>query len=327
METFRTIIQPDKPKHNISFHTKSLFMGSCFTNHIGGHLQELKLPVQINPFGVQYNPFSVLNSLKIIHLKQYFSENDIHFFNERWVSFYHHSDFSFKDKETCLSSINKTIHQSHDFFKQIDFLFITFGTAWAYRYNKTGNIVTNCHKIPAEEFTHILIEPEAIVDAYLKLIKNLQKQAPNLHIIFTISPIRHLKDGAVNNQLSKSILFLAVHRLINALPNCSYFPAYEIVMDDLRDYRFYTSDMIHLNDLAISYINNRFFDAFIEPETQEIVKEIKKIKTAMEHKPRFPESKEFKRFIEQNIQKINSLHQKYPFLDLEKEKTHFLQYM
>ncbi len=323
MSLFRINIDITKSNSNITYKTKTVFMGSCFTENIGDRLFELKFPVEINPFGIQYNPTSVKNSLNLLIDKKIFIQNDIHFYNERWFSFYHHSKFSNSDKEKCLYNINTKIKQASEFLENADTLFITFGTAWVYQLKENREIVSNCHKLPANQFNRFLLDVDDIYNDYLILIKRLSDLNPKLRIIFTISPIRHLTDGAVGNQISKSTLILAVNKLKEHFNNVEYFPSYEIMMDDLRDYRFYTDDMFHINETAINYIWQKFSETYFDDDTKNIINRIEKIIKNKYHKPFNPTSQQYKDFLKNNSDKINNLLQQYPYLDLEDENFFF----
>lgn len=323
MSIFRTNIEIPKSNSNITYNSKTVFLGSCFTENIGNKLFELKFPVEINPFGIQYNPKSVKNSLNFLIDKKIFSQDDIHFANEQWFSFYHHSKFSNSDKEKCLFKINENIKQASEFLEKTNILFITFGTAWVYQLKGSEKIVSNCHKLPANRFNKFLLDVDDIYNDYLILIKRLSELNNNLKIIFTISPIRHLKDGAVGNQISKSTLILAVNKLKKHFSNVEYFPSYEIMMDDLRDYRFYADDMFHINETAINYIWQKFSDTYFDENTKNLISKIEKIIKNKNHKPFNPNSKLYKDFLKNNSEQINKLLKQYPYLNLEDEKEFF----
>ncbi|MBE9467838.1 MAG: GSCFA domain-containing protein [Bacteroidetes bacterium] len=320
---FRTNIEIPKSNSKIAYNSKTIFVGSCFTENIGNKLYELKFPVEINPFGIQYNPKSVKNSLSFLIDKKVFTQDDIHFTNEQWFSFYHHSKFSNSDKEKCLFKINEKIRQAAEFLENADTLFITFGTAWVYQLNETKEIVSNCHKLPANQFNRFLLDVDDIYKDYLILIKRLLELNNKLKIIFTVSPIRHLKDGAVGNQISKSTLILAVNKLKKHFSNVEYFPSYEIMMDDLRDYRFYADDMFHINETAINYIWQKFSETYFDDNTQDLIKKIKKIVKNKNHKPFNPKSQMYKDFLKNNLEQINKLLHQYPYINLEDERNFF----
>ena len=199
---------------------------------------QLKFPAVVNPFGVLYNPVSVRNAIEILIDQKKFKDSDLNFFNEQWFSFYHDTEFSHPDKNISLEKINKSISIAADNLRKAGYLIVSFGTAWVYKYLKNGNVVSNCHKIPAKEFERYKLDVEDIFVEWANLMNRLNELNPDLKIIFTVSPVRHWKDGAIQNQLSKSTLILAIHQLKQQFENVDYFPSYEIMMDDLRDYRF-----------------------------------------------------------------------------------------
>lgn len=309
MKPFRTTIQAEASVSKITYHTPLLFLGSCFTENIGNKMMDLKFPALINPFGVLYNPVSVRNSLEILLDKKTFKEKDLDYFNKQWFSFYHDTEFSNIDKQFCLDNINNSVCKATDQLKNAKFLVITFGTAWVYRYTKTGNIVSNCHKIPAREFERFKLGVEDIYVEWAKLINRITELNPDIKIIFTVSPVRHWKDGAVQNQLSKSTLILAVHQLLKIFENVEYFPAYEIMMDDLRDYRFYNDDMIHPSPTAIQYIWEKFTNSSITDKAQKLMKQIEKINQAIGHKPFQVTSESHQKFIKSTLKKIEEIEQ------------------
>mgnify|MGYP000972436810 CR=1 FL=1 len=302
-----------------------MFIGSCFSDNIGQKLANLKFPVDINPFGVLYNPLSIANSLKFLINKQEFFESDLFQDHELWNSFNHHSSFSDVDQEMALNKINNRITFSHQTLKNADFLTITFGTAWAYKLKNSNQIVANCHKIPASHFTRTRLNTHEIVDVYQHLLEKLWAFNPKLKILFTVSPIRHWKDGAIENQVSKATLILAIDELRHTFANqlCAYFPAYELVMDELRDYRFYAADMLHLSDVAIDYIFERFQSILISKESIQTSKRIDKIRKSMNHKPFNTNTPEYTRFVETNIQEIKRLSESLPTISFNDELEFF----
>lgn len=289
-------------------------MGSCFTENIGNKMVDLKLPALVNPFGVLYNPVSVRQSLEIILDKRNFEAKDLGFFNDQWFSFYHDTEFSNPDKQECLNTINKRLDYAREHLKSAEYLIITFGTAWVYEYIESGKVVSNCHKIPAKEFNRFKLGVEDIFVQWAKLLNRMEDYNPDLKIIFTVSPVRHWKDGAVQNQLSKSTLILAIQQLLKIFDNIEYFPAYEIMMDDLRDYRFYADDMLHPSKVAIDYIWEQFSETYFNKETAQIIKEVNKIILAENHRPLNPNTKNHKKFLEDCAYQKELLLKKYPFL-------------
>jgi len=314
MKPYRTIIEPKSSDYKIGYETPVLFLGSCFTENIGNKMLELKFPTLVNPFGVQYNPSSVRTSLEILLDKRDFNEDDLHFYNNQWLSFYHDTEFSNSDKEACLNNINNSVNAARKRLQNASYLIITFGTAWAYQYRETGNIVSNCHKIPAKEFDRVRLSVEDIFVQWAKLLNRIEDLNPDLKVIFTVSPVRHWKDGAVQNQLSKSTLILAINQIIKIFDNVEYFPAYEIMMDDLRDYRFYADDMLHPSKVAVDYIWDYFTKTYFEAQTTSLIKEVKKLVVAENHRPFNKDSDDYKIFLE-NIQNTKkALVSKHPFL-------------
>jgi len=322
---FFTEIQLPEFLWKIDYSKSMMFLGSCFSENIGQKLIDLKFNVDMNPFGILYNPESIANSLKILLGKRLFTKNDLFQDQGVWNSFYHHSRFSDVDQEEVLEKINTRILSSHEFLKKADFLIITFGTAWVYELKKTGQVVSNCHKVPASEFKRFRLGVFEITEVYRELLEQIWKINPGLKIIFTVSPIRHWKDGAVENQLSKATLLLAIDQLIKGYGNqaCAYFPSYEIMMDELRDYRFYADDMLHISPVAIDYIFERFSKVLITSESMAVSKKVMKIRKAFEHRPVNPATLEFKEFIQQNLLLINQLSSQFPNLDFALERTYF----
>jgi len=326
MSFFTEIQIPEFPL-KMDYSKSMMLMGSCFTENIGQKLFDLKFRIDMNPFGILYNPESIANSLKIVLEKRIFTENDL--FNDQglWNSFYHHSRFSDADSRAALEKINNRISSSSEFLKTADFLVITFGTAWVYELKKNGQVVSNCHKIPAADFKRFRLGVSEITETWRELLEQLWQFNPNLKLIFTVSPIRHWKDGAVENQLSKATLLLAIDQLIRGFGDhhCHYFPAYEIMMDELRDYRFYAEDMLHVSPVAIDFIFDRFSKVAITNDSLAVSKEVLKIVKAMSHRPFNPNSIEYENFLRSNLSEIFRLESRFSFLDMSKEKEYFNQ--
>ena len=327
METskFQTLISIPEHPEKTGYHKKNLFVGSCFTENIGNKLVGLKYPGLINPFGILYNPASIANGLETLLQNKKTEEKDLVHFNGLWHSFHHHSKFSGIEKEKVVSTINETILSSAAFLKDCDFLFITFGTAWVYELKSSGKIVSNCHKIPEKKFRRYRLNVQEIVQIFNPVIHRLYEINPNINLVFTVSPIRHWKDGAVENQRSKSTLFLAIDELIqnNKTKKLSYFPAYEIVMDELRDYRFYASDMIHISEVALEHIWEKFSATFIDKNSKQLEKEMLKIMKASQHRPFNKYTIEHYNFIEKMKNACENFLQKYPNINLMLEKDFF----
>ncbi|MGE5393265.1 MAG: GSCFA domain-containing protein [Candidatus Saccharibacteria bacterium] len=309
-------------------YTKSmLFFGSCFSENIGQKLLDMKFNIDLNPFGILYNPVSIANSLKLLLEKRVFTKYDLFQDQGQWNSFYHHSRFSDSNREVALGKINSRINVSHELLAKADFLLITFGTSWVYEYNRTGQIVSNCHKVPASQFKRYRLDVSDITASYSELIKELLRFNPKLKIVFTVSPIRHWKDGAVENQVSKSVLLLAIDQLIKNEANacCKYFPSYELMMDELRDYRFYSEDMLHISPVAIDYIFERFSRVMITPESLITAKQVVKIRKNLSHRPVNGTSPEYEKFLLYNMEEINKLTINFPYLNFINEKKQLEQ--
>lgn len=321
---FQTLVEVPKYRWQTGYSQKIVFMGSCFTENIGTRMETLKYDVDINPFGILYNPFSVSNGLRILLQQNEFKSEDLIFADGLWHSFSHHGRFSSADENETLEQINSRIKSSADFLKNAGFLFITFGTAWIYKFKKTGQPVSNCHKIPAKEFERVRMNVDEIVDEYRDLLTEIGKVNSSLKVVFTVSPIRHWKDGAVENQRSKAVLLLVIDKLINEFGDdfCAYFPAYEIVMDELRDYRFYADDMIHISDVAVEHIWEKFQSVLIDKESQQIAAQVQKIVKAVNHKPIHKNTPEYDQFLLQMKNQITELETKYKHLNFAAEKVY-----
>ncbi len=303
-------------------------MGSCFTENIGQKLEDLKYPVDINPFGILYNPVSVANGIRMLLQPESLQKDDLIEHRGVWHSFAHHGRVSSVNADETLQQINQRLQLSSAFLKEAKFLFITFGTAWVYRYLKTGKIVSNCHKIPAAEFERERLSVSEIIAQYESLLNDVWQMNPHLKVIFTVSPIRHWKDGAIENQRSKSTLLLAIDALVKHFAGkCAYFPSYEIVMDELRDYRFYAADMLHLNEVALEYIWERFQEKLVDDGSRKISLAVKKIRTAALHRPLNQNTIEFRKFVENSLQQIQDLENKHPYLKLKLEKEYFIRHL
>lgn len=280
-------------------------MGSCFTENLGSYMQNHCFDTIINPFGILYNPISVASSLSQIQQNYKYTLRDLEHENGVYFSYQHHGRFSDPNPDVLLTNINDSINHAHESLPNTDWLFITLGSAYVFEKIDTEEIVANCHKMPGTLFQRRLLSLSEIIFSLSDSIASLLEQNPDLNIVFTISPIRHWRDGAVNNQRSKSLLNVAVHQLVEKFENVSYFPAYEILMDDLRDYRFYDSDMLHPSPVAIDYIRQKFIDAFIDDQNTAILNDIHKLHKARSHKLDFPLSQASMNFIQQQINLIH----------------------
>jgi len=283
------------------------------------------MPVMINPAGTVYNPVSVCNTLDAITGGRKYDKSDLFNNNGTWISFDHYSDFSSGDPEEILGKINRRSGEALGFISGARFLFITFGTARVFRWTRSGKIVSNCHKIPASEFTNELLTVDEIADLWANQLDKLKTLFPSLKVIFTISPVRHWKDGAHGNQVSKSVLFLAVEKLLGHPSRPEYFPAYELVMDDLRDYRFYEDDMLHISGLAVDYIWNAFSNCYFDNSTINLWREVNKISRAVSHRIQTESPEHIREFAENIISRIDALTSRNPALNLLNEREYFLR--
>ena len=311
---FRTEVEIPHSKFEINHYHKIITLGSCFAENIGKKMSDIYFNVDINPFGVLYNPVSVKNSLVRLMQNKFFHEKELFAYRELWQSYAHSSLFSDTSREKCLDKINNRFSKASEFMQKADYILITLGTAWIFEEQKTGSVVSNCHKLPSGNFNRRRLTIEEIVTHYSNLIIELNNNLPNIKLIFSVSPIRHWKDGAHENTLSKSTLLLAIDVLRKQFNNIEYFPAYEIMMDELRDYRFYASDMLHPSEVAVEYIWKRFSDTYFDKSTINMNAEFEKLRTDLSHRPMFPDSNEYQSFkIHVEKQKEN-LKTRYPFL-------------
>jgi hypothetical protein len=319
MINFRTVFDIPAFDFPINYDSKVMLIGSCFSDNIGQKLKKLKFEVLSNPYGVVFNPYSIQEVFNHILGHRKLDDQDLVQNSGLWHSYLHHSSFSEPDKNVLLEKIENVRQESIGFLKEADFLFITFGTAWVYELNASKRIVSNCHKVPAKEFKRFRLASCDITDEFGMLLQKLEELNPNLKVIFTLSPIRHLKDGAVENTLSKSILSVSIHELVSTYTQCNYFPSYELVMDDLRDYRFYAEDMTHLSAQAVDYIFERFGNTFFGRETKQQIAEIEKLKKAVAHRPFNPETEVHQKFLGKTLRSIQQLQILFPSQKWEDE--------
>ncbi len=305
------------PKINIperiSIRKPLLVIGSCFAENIGVILQEQLFDVQINPFGIVYNPLSIVEQLNHIIQNKQFTANELFENNDLFFSWQHHGSFAGTDKTEVLININSEIDKAHQQLIHAEWLIITLGSAFYYAL-PDGQIVSNCHKMPANYFVKKMTHLPQIIDGFQESISHLQKINPSIKILFNVSPVRYVRDGLTENTISKSILHLAIHEIIKKNQNCFYFPSYEIVIDELRDYRFYKADMIHPNEMAIAYIYEKFAATLFDEETKIITKEVQQFNAFSNHKI-LSKSDEAKAALQlKKDQMRHILFEKYPFL-------------
>jgi GSCFA family len=333
---FQLPIQINALQEPLTYKDNILLVGSCFTEHIGNKLQEVKFNVLQNPNGILFDPQSVAASLvSYIQNKQY-TEEDLFYFNECWQSWQHHSMFSHISKEECLEQINASQSNAHAFLKKANAIIITLGSSFSYRLTDLsanpspkgegrldGEAVANCHRAPSQWFRKHMMgidETNAVLD---NCIHQLLHFNPRLKIIFTVSPVRHIRDGVTENNRSKARLIEVVHNLVNKFDRPYYFPAYELVIDVLRDYRFYDIDMVHPNYPATEFVMEKFIQYCIDGPSRQLMEEVKKIVIARKHKAFQPATNAHKQFLSAHLEKVKDLMKRYPFLNLEEELRYF----
>lgn len=310
-------IQPFTQKINYS--QKSLFLGSCFAENIGELMQEHKFKTTINPHGILYNPSSIAVALRSYLKNDWLTEKELFYANECWNSWEHQSRFSNPDKQKCLAEINKSISEAHVALKNADWLHITFGSAFIYK--RDSQVVGNCHKQPQKEFVKTMLSTNEIVEEYKLLIKELIAFNPKLKIVFTISPVRYVRDGVVENNLSKARLIDAVHQMESK--TVFYFPSYELIIDDLRDYRFYKEDLVHPNEQAIAYVFEKFSNSNFDSSALQLLSSVKEIIAAKNHKPFHLETDSNKKFKSAFLERCKKMQLENSELDLKEELKYF----
>ncbi len=317
----------------ISYHDKIILVGSCFTEHIGNALGDLKFSILQNPNGILFGPDAVCKSLLSYVNNKKYSTKDLFQLNEIWNSWQHHSRFSSISSAEAVSIINESQQQAHDFLKQADWLVITLGSSFTYKLThladtasqSISDAVANCHRAPANWFTKEMLEIDDIKSMLEDCLKKLKEFNPKLKFIFTVSPVRHIRDGVVENNRSKARLIEAVHYTDTKFESAWYFPAYELVIDVLRDYRFYDIDLVHPNYPATEFVLEKFAESCIDDETQQLMQEVKKIVIARKHKPFQPETKAHQQFLISHFEKVKVLQEKCPFLNFKEELAYFSQ--
>lgn len=323
-DRFRTEVKIPELGLQMNYTHALFFIGSCFADSIGTRFEKLKFNTLVNPFGVMYNPISVSLALDRIIRKRHINRNDLFFHNQLWHCSELHGSFSQPSPELVLKQANSAIDRAHQFLKETDFLLITWGTAWVYEDFSTGNTVANCHKLPESAFNRRRLSSEEIVEKWIQTIEQIKEFNPKIRIVFTVSPIRHLRDGAHQNQLSKSVLLLAANALCQHFRECSsYFPSYELVMDELRDYRFYAADMIHLNEVAIDFVYEKFTLSNLESQTLMLSKQIEKITRAATHRILQNNLAEIRSFAHKQLAAISEIEKKHSFINFLMEKEYF----
>ena len=310
---FRTTLQlPPAPK-KITYYTPIVSIGSCFAQNIATRFAYYKFPITANPFGVLFHPIAIQKVIQRALAQQPYTPEDFFLHNELWHSFSLHSDISKPELQETISFANTQQNKLYQALKEAQFFFITFGTAWVYIYNSTDRIVANCHKLPQQHFFKRLLSIEEIGESLTRIAQLLKQINPSMQLVITISPVRHIKDGFLENQVSKSQLFSALYPLITS-GHYTYFPAYELLLDELRDYRFYANDMVHPSEMAINYIWERLVASYIDTATQMDMKQVESIQKALLHRPFNPDTEKHQQFLIQLQQKMEVFTMKYPHI-------------
>lgn len=322
----QTQIPLSKANNPIDYSSKILMLGSCFSHNMGDKLAYFKFQVLQNPFGILFHPVAIENLVKKAVDKYEYTERDIFQLQGRWQCFEAHSELGSSNKETLLERLNSAVLETNKYVREASHIMITLGTAWVYRHTEKDILVANCHKVPQHEFEKILLTENEIVTSITATVNSIKAVNPEAQIIFTISPVRHLKDGFVENQLSKSHLIASTHKVLYS-PSLgggqgeAYFPSYEIMMDELRDYRFYKEDMVHPNALAIAYIWEKFRSVWISEEESEAMAKVAEIQKGLAHRPFDEKSEAHQKFLKTLDQKIAYIKQRYPFMNFENSSS------
>jgi len=325
---FKLTLEASKSATAIHYQDKILLMGSCFTENIGAKLHRHLFEVKENPHGILFNPMSVIGALQdYIDNKQY-NAADLFELNDLFNSWHHHTRFSDITASATLTKINNSISDAHAYLKGADKLVITLGSAWLYCLTDVapsgaGLVVANNHKAPANWFEKKLMDPVELAAQLQKIVTAIQAFNNKIHIIFTISPVRHLREGLIENNRSKSVLIYAVHDVIAKLKRVDYFPAYEYVIDDLRDYRFYAEDLVHPNYAATNYVWDKLVSTYFSEDTQLIMGEVAELQLAKQHKPFNKASIAHQAFLQKSLIKTQALQSKYPYLPMTDFITFF----
>ncbi len=324
---FRTEIEIAPLNERIGYRHRLLAIGSCFAEHIAGKLADAKFDIETNPTGILFNPLSIVEALRSYRVGKPVKADELLYDGERWFHYDFHGSFSDADAAQALKQMNTGRAIGAAALKKSDFVLLTFGTAWVYE--RQGRPVANCHRQPASKFVRRRLSVEEIVAAFDEWFRTrpdennfLGGSLTEKQIILTVSPVRHLGDGLEGNTLSKAVLRMAAAELAERHPNVHYFPAYEIVLDDLRDYRFYADDLVHPAPQAIEYIWEKFVAAALDDEAQRLLPEVEAIVSAARHRPRNPQGETHAAFCRRCMERIAAL----PQIDFSAEKRYFEQF-
>lgn len=304
---FRTELEPQKAITNIDYNSKLLFLGSCFAENMGSFFSSHRFHTTINPLGILYHSTAISKSVSMAFDDGFDIEKHIFLHNDLWTSFYVHSSLSQPSKSKFLSLFNKRLDSLKTSISEANVVFITLGTAHIYEHLKLGIVVSNCHKVPQREFQKKSLSQETITKDLQHIIDKIRTVNPHARVVLTLSPVRYLRDGFQENQWSKSLQYISIKKCVDHNTNTYYFPSYEYVLDDLRDYRFYKEDLVHPNQLALHYIWSKIIESFFSGETQDILKQVEKINKRLQHKFFHPDSSESIHFKEKTKQLVDGL--------------------
>ncbi|HSC55236.1 MAG TPA: GSCFA domain-containing protein [Phnomibacter sp.] len=313
----------------LNIRDKVALMGSCFTDHMSTRLRSMKFSVLENPNGIVFNPISIENAIQSYIAGRVYSKEDLFYFNELWSSWSFHGKFSQPEPEACLQAINASVQAAHAFLKDANWLILTLGSAFVYelkdanRNRVPGAVAANCHKVPANEFVHRLLSLSETTASLHRTIDAIRSVNPAIRILFTVSPVRHYREGLVENNRSKATLQLAVQDVVQNHEQVFYFPSYELIIDDLRDYRFYAEDLVHPNHAATQYVWEKFAASCIDAQTNLLMVTLEQIRIGMMHRPHHPGSSQHQKFLRSMYEKATLLKKEFPFLELEEELDFF----
>lgn len=321
MTSYRTVLPKINWDFQLNYPSRHLLLGSCFSQNIGAKLEKARFNCALNPFGILYHPLVIVRVVDRLIANRKYSAKDLLFQNERYISFDHHGKFNNDNEEKIIENINTHFELGRKYLMESDYIYITWGSAFAYTYHgKNDLIVSNCHKIPASAFSRIKSQPNDIIDKYTDLFEKIHTYNPQAKIILSVSPVKHLKDGLVENNRSKATLLLAAEELSNNFDYVYYYPAFELVQDDLRDYRFYANDMAHPSDEAIAYIWQHFMDGVFSIKAKDIYKKVNSLQQAINHRPLHPDLIAYPKFVKKTLARMRKMEKEFDFLSYSYEK-------
>jgi hypothetical protein len=317
-EAFRSRIPIPAAPFRLDWQSPLLALGSCFAREVCGILAADGLPVERNPLGTVYHPAPLAEQLQRFADKRFFRREDLVECDRGWASLQAHGQFAARDAAVALESLNQAVGAGAEAYTDARVLVLALGSAWCYRLRETGRAVANCHRMGAGLFDRVCSGVDEVVAVLDPVMRRFLEGRPDRAVVLTVSPVRHLRDNARENTLSKAVLHLAVDRLCNAGSGVHYFPAWELMMDELRDYRFYTEDLAHPAPIAVEYISHRFAEAWLSPETLVLLEELAAVRTALEHRPTEPGSAIYGRFLAQQRERLAQITRTWPGARLDR---------